>query len=81
MRTLRIAAAAEAVSLVVLLGNLLTVHAAAVSSLAGPLHGSAYLLTIATAAGARRYALIPGIGALLALRHLRSAPEPGRPPA
>ncbi|MDT9686833.1 hypothetical protein Q5762_00390 [Streptomyces sp. P9(2023)] len=79
MRTLRIAAAAEAASLVALLGNLLTTHTPAVSSLVGPLHGTAYLVTIAAAwptpgaaaSGARRLAVIPGIGGLLALRRLQ----------
>ncbi|SFP97903.1 hypothetical protein K8Z49_07235 [Actinomadura madurae] len=76
MRALRIAAAAEAVSLVVLLVNLATVHAPAVSSLIGPLHGTAYLAVIALTLleppvpGARLRAVVPGIGGLLALRRL-----------
>ncbi|MFP8942681.1 hypothetical protein ACLIYM_14790 [Streptomyces fenghuangensis] len=84
MRTLRIAAGAEAATLAVLLANLLTVHARPVTSLAGPLHGTAYLLVIAatwqatTAAGtgARWYALVPGVGGLLALRRIHKAPAP-----
>ncbi|MCI0384045.1 hypothetical protein LJ221_06485 [Streptomyces sp. CNQ085] len=82
MRILRIAAGAEAATLAVLLANLLTVHARPVTSLAGPLHGTAYLVVIAaawqttTAAGARWYALVPGIGGLLALRRLRETPAP-----
>jgi hypothetical protein len=80
VRTLRTAAGAEAASLAVLLANLLTVHAQAVTSLAGPLHGTAYLVTIAAAwqattaadAGARWCALVPGVGGLLALRRVRT---------
>ncbi|MER7191296.1 DUF3817 domain-containing protein [Streptomyces flaveolus] len=78
MRTLRIAAAVEAASLIVLLVNLLTVHAKPVTSLCGPLHGMAYLVAIAmtwTAPGsatsrARPLSLVPGAGAMLALRRL-----------
>ncbi|SFL80210.1 hypothetical protein SAMN05192584_12768 [Streptomyces pini] len=84
MRTLRIAAGAEAATLAVLLANLLTVHARPVTSLTGPLHGTAYLVVIAatwqatTAAdtGARWYALVPGLGGLLALRRIRETPAP-----
>ncbi|MFE9659352.1 hypothetical protein [Streptomyces sp. NPDC005955] len=84
MRALRIAAHVEAVSLVALLLNLATWHAQPVSSLLGPLHGTAYLVAIATAwsirgadaAGARWRALIPGVGGLLAVRCLRDRPRP-----
>ncbi|TDC22913.1 hypothetical protein E1265_14370 [Streptomyces sp. 8K308] len=85
MRALRPAAAVEAASLVLLLLNLATVHAAAVSSLAGPLHGTAYLMTIAvtwhatTSPAARWRAVIPGVGGLLALRRIERA-EPGAKP-
>lgn len=78
MRTLRIAAAAEAASLALLLTNLVTVHIGGVSSLVGPLHGMAYLVVIAATflvpapPAARWLALIPGIGGLLALRRLRA---------
>ncbi|MFD0142707.1 MULTISPECIES: hypothetical protein [unclassified Streptomyces] len=86
MRVLRVAAAAEAASLVALLVNLLTVHAPAVSSLLGPLHGTAYLVTIAAAwpapgaaaSGARWLAVVPGAGGLLALRRLRSGRQGAR---
>ncbi|KAA5835972.1 DUF3817 domain-containing protein [Saccharopolyspora hirsuta] len=77
MRTLRISAAAEAASLALLLLNLFTVHVSEVSSLLGPLHGTAYLVVIAATflvpapPAARWLALIPGIGGLLALRRLR----------
>ncbi|MGW0533508.1 DUF3817 domain-containing protein [Streptomyces sp. NPDC003032] len=90
MRTLRVAAAAEAASLVLLLVNLFTVHAPALSALLGPLHGTAYLVVIATtwtvasvasvpsavSPGARWRALVPGVGGLLALRRVE-----GRAPA
>lgn len=87
MRTLRIAAVAEAASLALLLVNLLTVHAQPVTSLVGPLHGTAYLVTLAAAwqataaaePAARWYAAVPGIGGLLALRRIRKASAPGAP--
>ncbi|MEU7900220.1 DUF3817 domain-containing protein [Nonomuraea sp. NPDC049152] len=88
MRTLRIAAGIEALSLVVLLVNLLTVHARAVASLVGPLHGTAYLAVIVTtllspaaaASGVRWRAAIPAIGGLLALRHIRHRSSASQPP-
>lgn len=79
---LRIAAHVELISLLVLFGNLLTVHAAGVSSLMGPLHGCAYLFVVIAAvrqAGGVRHeavlrALVPGVGGLLSVRLLgRSA--------
>ncbi|MEU6882397.1 DUF3817 domain-containing protein [Streptomyces sp. NPDC046712] len=78
VRILRIAAGAEAASLVVLLANLLTTHTPAVSSLVGPLHGTAYLVVIAATwqvsdasmSGARWAAAVPGVGGLLAVRRL-----------
>ncbi|WP_329112433.1 hypothetical protein [Streptomyces sp. NBC_01353] len=80
MRTLHIAAGVEAFSLVALLANLLTTHTPAVSSLVGPLHGTAYLVVIAatwqvsnaTMSGTRWAAVVPGVGGLLALRRMRS---------
>ncbi|QES45989.1 hypothetical protein DEJ49_14840 [Streptomyces venezuelae] len=76
MRTLRIAAVVEAASLALLLANLLTIHARPLSGLLGPLHGTAYLVVIASTwmlpsastAGARWRALVPGVGGLLVLR-------------
>ncbi|WP_235875026.1 hypothetical protein [Saccharopolyspora aridisoli] len=72
MRALKIAAAVEALTLVLLLGNLVTVHVPELSSSLGPVHGAAYLITIAAAPAAiptraRWLVLIPGIGGLLAL--------------
>lgn len=74
MRALRVLAAVEALSLVALLVNLVTVHAEPVTALGGPIHGTAYLAVIATTwlipvpTAARWLALIPGVGGLLALR-------------
>lgn len=86
-RALRIAATAELVTLVALLANLATAHLPAISSLAGPTHGCAYLFTVvAVARAARRTplavtaSLLPGIGGLLALRALtRSGDGPQAP--
>lgn len=77
LRWLRIAAWVEAGSLVILVVNLLTVHAEALTSGVGPLHGFAWLVTIAVAflaplpRSARLCALIPGVGGLLATRRAR----------
>ncbi|GAA1549550.1 hypothetical protein GCM10009678_35410 [Actinomadura kijaniata] len=76
MRALRVAAAVEALSLALLLVNLATVHTEVITSLGGPVHGTAYLATLAATwlvpagAGARWRAAVPGVGGLLALRHL-----------
>jgi hypothetical protein len=81
LRWLRLASWAESVSLLVLLVNLGTAHVAAVASLMGPVHGCAYLATIATAfllplpPAARRRTLVPGIGGLLALRRATALPR------
>ncbi|WBB61177.1 hypothetical protein O7599_01050 [Streptomyces sp. WMMC500] len=79
MRALRIAAAVELLTLAALLINLFTVHTEAVSSLGGPVHGTAYLAVIAltwattpgdTAPGTRPRSVVPGVGGLLVLRRL-----------
>lgn len=84
LRTLRLAAAVEMVSLVILLGNLLTTHTRAVAALVGPLHGMAYLVIVVTAlltsaalpSGVRWRAVIPGVGGLLVVRRMRNhSPE------
>jgi hypothetical protein len=81
-RVLRLAAVAEPLTLLVLLANLATAHVEAVAAAVGPLHGTAYLAAIlATWAGdhsraARLLALVPGVGALLAVRRDR---RPRRP--
>ncbi|MFC7533996.1 DUF3817 domain-containing protein [Actinoplanes sp. GCM10030250] len=86
-RPLDIAAAAELLSLLVLLINLVTVHLPPITSLGGPVHGCAYLfvviLTLSDAAAdrtARLLSLIPGIGGVLATRRLRSRVSPGPGP-
>ena len=74
LRWLRISAAAEAASLLLLLVNLVTVHLEVVTSLAGPVHGLAWLATIAiafltpTPPTARWTSVVPGVGGLLAVR-------------
>ena len=71
---LPVSAAVEAVSLAALLINLMTAHVPALAAALGPVHGCAYLAAIAlTWAGryprrARWLALVPGIGAGLAVR-------------
>jgi hypothetical protein len=47
VRALRIAAGVEAVSLLALLVNVATVHTDVITSLGGPVHGTAYLAVIA----------------------------------
>ncbi|MGV2919106.1 hypothetical protein [Streptomyces alfalfae] len=88
MRTLRAAAAVEAASLALLLLNLATVHAPAASAALGPLHGTAYLVTIAAtwtlrdvAPNARWLSLVPGVGGLLVLRRVRPGPRRSAAPA
>ena len=84
LRWLRLASWAETVSLLVLLVNLTTAHVESVASLMGPVHGSAYLATIATAfllplpRPTRLLTLVPGVGGLLALR--RTATTSPAPP-
>lgn len=81
---LRIAARVEAVSLLVLLANLFTVHRQPVAALLGPLHGCAYLLVIgatrqATAlARPRLLAIVPGVGGLLASHAVGAVEEAGQ---
>lgn len=73
---LRLAAAVELGSLLLLLLNLATVHWAPVASLLGPVHGCAYLVVIGATlretrdVRARLLALLPGLGGLLAVRRL-----------
>ncbi|MEY9859684.1 hypothetical protein ABH935_005317 [Catenulispora sp. GAS73] len=77
-RFFRVAAFVELVTLIVLLGNLATLHAKPVTSLIGPTHGCAYLvIVLATWRNDRAVlavklaALLPGIGGFLVLRLLR----------
>ncbi len=78
MRLLAVAAVVEAVSLLVLLANRLTLHLDPVTWLTGPVHGTAYLVVIGAtlllpgaSRAARLLALVPGVGGALALRRLR----------
>jgi hypothetical protein len=83
LRWLRWASLVETASLAVLLVNLATVHHPLVTSATGPVHGFAYLATIAVAfllplpAATRLLTLVPGVGGLLALRRARHRPAPG----
>jgi Domain of unknown function (DUF3817) len=83
LRWMTVASLAETVSLVVLLANLATVHVPQVASVIGPVHGFAYLATIATAfllpldTRTRLLTLIPAVGGLLALVRARRSAEPG----
>jgi hypothetical protein len=73
---LRLAAAIEFGSLLLLLLNLATVHWQVVASLLGPLHGGAYLVVIGATlresrdARTRLLAIIPGLGGVLTTRRI-----------
>jgi hypothetical protein len=76
---LRLLGAVELASVLVLFGNLATVHHEAVASAVGPLHGMVYLAVVVTALAVARgrhrvwlLALIPAVGGLLAERAARS---------
>jgi hypothetical protein len=86
---LRRTSVVEVASLAVLLGNRASLDVDALSALVGPVHGTAYLATIALAAlaspsaAARALAWVPVVGGLLALRlsrPARPAPPPDSPP-
>jgi hypothetical protein len=75
---LRLLGTVELVSVLVLFGNLVTVHDEAVASAVGPLHGMVYLAVLVTALGVARgrhrvwlLALVPAVGGLLADRAAR----------
>ena len=77
--TLRVLGAVELVSVLVLFGNLATVHDEAVASAVGPLHGMVYLAVVVTALAVARWrhrvwllGLVPAVGGLLAERAARS---------
>jgi hypothetical protein len=79
IKVLKITAAVEAVTVVLLFANLLTVHWPAVASALGPTHGTAYLVTIVTVltlrgapSSAKWLAFVPGVGGYLALRRIRA---------
>jgi len=72
---LKIAAAVEAVTVVLLFANLFTAHWPSVAALLGPTHGTAYLaiviITLSTSGASTRskaLAFVPGIGGYLVLR-------------
>lgn len=81
LRRLRVTATVEAATLLLLLVNLATFHLDAVAALAGPVHGLAWLATIAIACltplprAARLLSVVPGVGGLLALRRAASTTE------
>jgi hypothetical protein len=78
---LPVVAAVEALSLLVLLVNLATVHLPWLASLLGPVHGLAYAAGIALAFSgpyarrARWLSVVPGIGAALTVRSRREEPD------
>lgn len=79
LTVLKVAAAAEAITVTLLFANLLTVHSPAASSALGPTHGTAYLATVVTTltaanapARAKWLSFVPAVGGYLALRVLRS---------
>jgi hypothetical protein len=80
---MRLVGGVELGTLVLLLGNVATVHLPELSRIFGPVHGLAYTAAVLAAAvvsgGERRvwlWALVPGVGGLLAARRL--ARETGR---
>jgi hypothetical protein len=79
-RTLTLVAQAELVSLIMLLANLFTIHLKPVAALMGPTHGCAYLFVVISiwrlqeaTTTAKALAAVPGVGGLLALRHVDRA--------
>jgi hypothetical protein len=78
---LTIAAALEPASLLILLINLATAHVSSIAAALGPIHGTAYLVTIVLAWSgdysprARLLALVPGLGGALALWASSTKPE------
>ena len=86
LRWMTLLSLVETVSLVVLLANLATVHVPQVASVMGPVHGFAYLATIATAfllplsTRTRLLTLVPAIGGLLTLRRAHRSPSDARRP-
>jgi hypothetical protein len=83
--TLRLLGAVELASVLVLFGNLATVHNEAVASAVGPLHGMVYLAVVVTALAVARgrhrvwlLALVPAVGGLLAERAARSPRSQGQ---
>ncbi|MFC1434024.1 DUF3817 domain-containing protein [Streptacidiphilus sp. N1-3] len=82
LRSLRIAARVELISLIVLFANLATANLKPIASLMGPIHGCAYLFVLGStwrlghaAMKTKATAVIPGIGGLLVLRQLGRASD------
>jgi hypothetical protein len=78
LRGLEVLSVLETVSVLVLLGNLLTVHADAVTSALGPVHGALYLAVTVTALlgrglllRTRLHAVVPVVGGVLTLVNVR----------
>jgi hypothetical protein len=78
-RVLLVAAAAEVVTLGVLLVNLATVHDPVVARIAGPVHGAVYLVVALVALlspdlrwGVRLLGLVPVVGGLAAVWRARA---------
>jgi hypothetical protein len=65
LRALSALSALELISVLVLLGNLATVHDPAVTRILGPLHGALYLTVVVTAMLGRGLAMRTRIGALV----------------
>jgi hypothetical protein len=79
LRALSVLSTLELVSVVVLLGNLATVHDEAVAAALGPLHGALYLAVAVTAllgrgltTRTRVFALIPLLSGPLTMRQVRT---------
>ena len=74
LRRLTIAGWIESASLVVLLVNLATAHVDGIAAAVGPVHGTAYLISIAICwfgrlpLAARLWCIVPGVGSLIAAR-------------
>ncbi|MBE1878330.1 hypothetical protein [Myceligenerans pegani] len=83
-RLLHLIGSVELATLALMLGNIATVHAPAISRVLGPVHGLAYTVTVLAAVLVMRgrhrvwlLALVPGIGGLLAGRAASPAPFAG----
>lgn len=83
LRLVSVAAVVEALTLVGLLANLATAHLPSVAGVLGPVHGCAYLMIIVgtlmlpgAPTSARWWAVVPGVGGLMALRRLHVAGAP-----
>lgn len=77
LRWLRLMSLVEVATLLILVVNLVTLHHAQVAAGVGPLHGFAYLATIATSfllplpRSIRAWTFLPGVGGILAVWRAR----------